>query len=92
MANINISDLRPADSASYLNDLTEEEILYVEGGFWFIPAAIAAAKAAAPAVIAAGKVAGKVAAPAVAKLVGSAVASGAIGWGLGKVREWWGWG
>ena len=83
MANINISDLRPADSASYLNDLTEEEILYVEGGFWFIPAAIAAAKAAAPAVIAAGKVA----APAVAKFVGSAVASGAIGWGLGK---WWG--
>ena len=34
MANINISDLRPADSASYLNDLTEEEMLYVEGGFW----------------------------------------------------------
>ena len=34
MANINISDLRPADSASYLNDLTEEEILYVEGGFF----------------------------------------------------------
>ncbi|MDE5121972.1 MAG: hypothetical protein O4965_18610 [Trichodesmium sp. St19_bin1] len=44
MANINISDLRPADSASYLNDLTEEEILYVEGGFWFIPALFAAGK------------------------------------------------
>ena len=55
-------------------NLTEEEILYVEGGlFWFIPAAVAAAKVAAPFAIAAGK------------FLGSAAASGAIGWGLGKL-------
>ena len=55
MANINISDLRPADSASYLNDLTEEEILYVEGGFLFsgVAAAVAGAAKLGSAIVAA---------------------------------------
>ena len=42
MANINISDLRPAgadlflDSESYLNDLTEGEMTNTLGGSWWI--------------------------------------------------------
>ena len=41
MANINISDLRPAgadlflDSESYLNDLTEGEMTNTLGGWWW---------------------------------------------------------
>ena len=41
MANINISDLRPAgadlflDSESYLNDLTEGEMANTLGGGWY---------------------------------------------------------
>ena len=44
MANINISDLRPAgaelflDSESFINELTDEELKLTKGGSWWIVA------------------------------------------------------
>ena len=83
MANINISDLRPADSASYLNDLTEEEILYVEGGFfWFAPVVAAA-------VTGAGKLGAAIWGAATAANIATGIVGGASsavgGWAVKKI-------
>ena len=47
MANINISDLRPAgaelflDAESFINELTDEELKLTKGGWWILALAAA---------------------------------------------------